>query len=45
MPMMAFMRRADFVAHVGQEGALGAAGGFGRLLGRPQRLGRLLAAR
>ena len=28
MPMTAFKRRADLVAHVGQEGALGAAGGF-----------------
>ncbi len=32
-------RRADFVAHVGQECALGAAGRFGRFFGGPQGLG------
>ena len=31
--MTAFSGRADLVAHVGQEGALGPAGGFGRLFG------------
>ncbi len=37
-------RRADFVAHVGQESALGAAGGLGRLLRRAQAPRRLASA-
>jgi hypothetical protein len=35
-------RRAQFVAHVGQEAALGAVGGFGRFLGDRQRGGAFL---
>jgi hypothetical protein len=35
-------RRAQFVAHVGKEGALGATGGFRSLLGHRQRGGALL---
>jgi hypothetical protein len=35
-------RRADFVAHVGQETALRLVGRFGRFLGRLQRFGRQL---
>ena len=34
--------RADLVAHVGEEGALGEVGRLRRLLGRPQRLGAAL---
>jgi hypothetical protein len=35
-------RRADFVAHIGQETALGLVGRFGRFLGRLQCFGRQL---
>jgi len=38
-------RRADLVAHVGQEGALGMVGGFGRDLGDRQRRGAFLHQR
>ncbi len=41
----AIHRRADLVAHVGQEFALGAAGGFGGLLGLQQLRFGLLARR
>ena len=37
--------RANFMAHVGQEGALGPIGGFGRLFRRPQRLRDSASAR